>query len=998
MRYNVLYKILFCFVVYVFSVSILYGNIRELHSAFENFTINSKPGVYWYFMDGNISKDEITKDLESMKIAGIGSVIFLEVNVGIPKGKIKFMSDEWKDCFKHAVKECERLDICMILGIGPGWSGSGGPWITPEKSMRHIVASETNIDDKCGSKIYLSKPFPFQPYFGVKSLGNDSLRWYNYYKDLKVLAFPNDESDGNRISDISEKALYVRAPYSSRKGVKPYLTRETHFREGISLNKIIDLTEKLKGDTLYWKVPKGKWTVMRFGLRNNGAITRPAPEPGLGFECDKSDSLALKEHFSFFIDELLSYKSTDDNTIDGGLKLLHLDSWEVGAQNWSPYLKEYFLENYGYDPVLYLPVLSGLTVENTDVSERFLWDLRQCMQKLILEQHVRYVKDYARKKKMKISIEPYDMNPMQDLELGALADFPMCEFWTKGKNGYNTSFSVIEATSLAHIKGQNVVPAEAFTKRMDGWREHPASIKNQSDWALSLGVTKFMFHTFQHQCLPDSLRPGMTMGLYGVHWDRNQTWWPYVGEFHKYLSRCQSILQLGISVNDVLFVSPEEAPFVFKSPRTFVTDSILPDKKGYGFDVCPPSLLKTAVVNNSEIVFPSGTRYKVIVISDFRTMTVGLLKTLERLVKNGARLIGVPPVSTPGLSSYITNDKELDRLSKAMWKDSMDKEYSVLKYGMGYIISGKSLSDSYQDLYPDYDFISDCLRKMKIEEDFSSDIAKLRYNHRKFKDTDIYFVSNKTNDEFVATCNFRVEGKNCYLWNPVTSEKFSITPVGKGLTTTSLKIRFEKDQSWFVIFSADVDEKIEREYRLIDNDVVMCELNNPWILKFDTKWGGPATEIVFKNLEDWSKSDNDSIKYYSGTVIYESDFDLFIEKSNEYIIDLGSVKNIAKLWINGKEVGVLWGEPWKANITDYIHKGKNSIKIEVTNLWGNRLIGDEKKLNDVVNRRQWPEWIIKSEHRPSDRYTFATYKHYNDNSKLFESGLLGPVRIVIEKR
>ena len=169
-----------------------------------------------------------------------------------------------------------------------------------------------------------------------------------------------------------------------------------------------------------------------------------------------------------------------------------MDSWEMGAQNWSPRLREEFKKRRGYDPQPYFPVYAGLVVGDKNISERFLWDLRQTMQELMLENHSLFVKAYARQHGMQLSIEPYDMNPMQDLELGASADIPMCEFWSPG--GYNTSFSAIEGSSLANIKGQRVVPSEAFTAAGDGWRQHPASMKNQTDWAFAAGINRLTYH------------------------------------------------------------------------------------------------------------------------------------------------------------------------------------------------------------------------------------------------------------------------------------------------------------------------------------------------------------------------------------------------------------------------------------------------------------------------------------------------------------------------
>ena len=353
---------LFCIFTFAFILfSCQNSLVSELEESFAAPPDSARPGVYWYFMDGNISKEGMTKDLESMKQAGIGSVVFLEVNVGVPRGNVDMMSPEWKSCFKHAVSECERLGISMILGIGPGWTGSGGPWIKPDESMRHLVSSAKQVSGKGMKNIILEIPQPKKPFFGERSLNQElKNKWKEYYEDVAVLAFPSVKGE-KRITDIDEKALYYRAPYSSRRNVKQFIPRTSDSiplktGEIICKDQIIDLTRFLKNDTLAWDVPEGEWTVMRIGLRNNGAITRPAPFPGLGFECDKSDTTALMAHLDRFTEELFNYIGPRDTSLSGGLKILHMDSWEMGAQNWSPVLRKEFKKRRGYDPLPYYPI------------------------------------------------------------------------------------------------------------------------------------------------------------------------------------------------------------------------------------------------------------------------------------------------------------------------------------------------------------------------------------------------------------------------------------------------------------------------------------------------------------------------------------------------------------------------------------------------------------------------------------------------------------------
>ena len=348
-------------------------NRPSLEQGFLNPPDSARPGVYWYFMDGNLSKEAITKDLEAMRTAGIGYVLFLEVNVGVPRGPIDFLSDEWQDLFGYAVSECERLGINMTLGVGPGWTGSGGPWVEAQQSMQHLVSASVEVSGTGKQIIHLPRPMPKRPFFGEGNFTPEvKQQWEEFYEDVAVLAFPADAATigidfivGNEyflITEIEEKALYYRKPYSSVPNVKQYLTfsesqpgendniLSTSQTNGypVDKDKIVNLTALLKSDgSLEWDVPAGRWTVMRLGSRNNGAVTRPAPLPGVGLECDKFDTIALNAHLDQFTGKLFDRIGFKKALPQGGLQMLHIDSWEMGAQNWTPRFREEFTQRRG---------------------------------------------------------------------------------------------------------------------------------------------------------------------------------------------------------------------------------------------------------------------------------------------------------------------------------------------------------------------------------------------------------------------------------------------------------------------------------------------------------------------------------------------------------------------------------------------------------------------------------------------------------------------------
>jgi len=994
MRY---YSIILCWVC-LLSVQCKPGSTDALKEGFISPPDTARPGVYWYFMDGNITREALTDDLESMKDAGIGYVLFLEVNKGVPRGKVDFLSEEWQDLYVHAVRESERLGIRIILGSGPGWAGSGGPWVKPEQSMMHLVASVTEVKGPSVFNAVLLKPEPKKPFFGEGSLTKELKQIRDgWYEDVAVLAYPSPKCI-LPITDLDEKALYYRSPYTSRPDIKQFLPALATYpnvpESEIDQSKIVNLTQLLQPDgSLHWDVPEGKWTILRFGKRNNGAVTRPAPLPGLGFECDKFDTVSFDAHFDAYIGKLLQKVGPRESKSGGGWTMIHIDSWEMGAQNWTGDFRAQFKKRRGYDPLLYLPTYTGQIVGSLEISERFLWDIRLTSQELVLENHAGRFKELGRRNGFTLSIEPYDMNPTADLDLGSIADVPMCEFWTD-KFGFNSAFSCIEATSIAHVQGKPVVGAEAFTaSAKEAWKKYPGNMKDQSDWAFCIGINRFVYHTFAHKPYGKELKPGVTMGPYGVHWDRTQTWWPMVSAYHKYVSRCQYILSQGKAVADILYLTPEGAPYVFRAPTSALEGTdVLPDKKGYSFDGCSPLLLKDAEVVDHRIVFPGGAKYRVLVLPEVETMTPELLSKISALVKTGAIVVGNPPLKSPSLVNFPECDKRIQTLSTELWSNEKiyksQATHEIIKSPSGQLIT---------ELYSPYDSTAVLLQKLGVNPDFTAS-GSIRYIHRSMPDREIYFISNRSDRPVEDICLFRDGTMNAELWDAVTGDMRKLNVLIKTEKGISIKMKLDASQSYFVVFDKlnETDSGVAIQNILPENHRIM-DLEGAWTVAFDTKWGGPE-KVVFETLTDWVKRQEDGIRHYSGIATYSKTFDLLelsdSKEESELYLNLGVVKNMARVILNGKDLGVVWTSPWQVNISDAVKKRGNKLEIEVANLWANRLIGDESLPDDGVINGKWPDWLLNGTPRTSGRYTFTTHRFYKKEDPLIESGLIGPVSII----
>jgi (4-O-methyl)-D-glucuronate---lignin esterase len=1003
-----------------------------------------RPWAYWMWMDGNLSREGITADLESLRAAGIGGVVICEVNVGVPRGPVEFMSPEWRGLFKHVVREAERLGLEVTLNAGPGWTGSGGPWVKPEESMQHIVAAAVETAGPTRFDAVLPRPARRPAFFGEGGLPQAIKDMMDgFYRDVAVLAFPTPAA-GPAIADIDEKALYVRAPYSSQPGVRPFIPSPAEYPAlpagaAVDAKRIVDLTEKLTADgRLTWDVPAGRWTILRFGRTTTGANTRPAPVPGLGLECDKLDAAAFDAHYDHFVGALL--REIGPRRTDGaaGWTTLHIDSWEMGAQNWTGAFREEFRKRRGYDLLPYLPAVTGRPVGSLEVSERFLWDLRQTANELVLENHALRLKALGRRDGFRLSIEPYDMTPCADMTLGTAADVPMGEFWL---SGFHTAHSVMEAAGIGHTNGRPIVAAESFTSDdREAWQAHPASMKALGDWAFTAGVNRIVFHRSQHQA-GLKISPGMTMGPYGVHWERTQTWWDMAPAYHEYLARCQFMLRRGLPVADVCFLVAEGAPHAFRPPASALRGDP-PGPAGPAFDGCPPeTLLASASVKDGRIAFPDGMSYRVLVLPERETMTPGLLRKVRDLVVAGATVVGPRPRKSPSLAGFPECDAEVERLAAELWGDCDGRAVTQHAFGSGRVIwvrgpvisSGNKAgawtaapaSDPAQDetassgypvwsvgappldepaQYGDFAVVTDTLKGMSVAPDLSSD-APLRWIHRREAGAEIYFVVNPEPRTLETNAVFRVAGLRPEIWDPIDGARRPLSGFSSEGGGTSVRLRFEPRQSYFVVFREQAGSTSAAAEADFPAPAQVARIEGPWQVSFDPARGGPA-RITFDGLEDWSRRPEDGIRYYAGQAVYRKTFDLPADGTQvpgggrRLWLDLGAVKAITAVKLNGRDLGVVWCDPWRVEITAAVKANGNRLEVRVANLWPNRLIGDEREPPDADygpdgNLARWPPWLLEGRPRPSSgRSTFATWKHYTKDSPLLPSGLLGPVRIL----
>ena len=405
-------------------------------------------------------------------------------------------------------------------------------------------------------------------------------------------------------------------------------------------------------------------------------------------------------------------------------------------------------------------------------------------------------------------------------------------------------------------------------------------------------------------------------------------------------------------------------------------------------------------MRDGRIVFPGGASYRILVLPAVETMTPELLEKIGTLVRDGAVVAGPPPLKSPSLENYPGCDLKVKALAGELWGGSNAPARTTIRnVGKGRIVWGGEIQRTAAgELYPSYGIVSALLDQDGAGPDFSSSGA-FRYTHRTLPEREVYFVSNRTDLTVTETCIFRDGTRAAELWDAVTGE---IRPLAGGIRTdrgATLDVRLEPYQSCFVVFDKNGRSADEPDPKIPDFPAyrTIMAVDGPWTVAFDPKWGGPE-RIVFDRLEDWSKRPEDGIRHYSGTAVYSRELELpeagTVPAGSKLFLDLGTVREIARVRLNGQDLGIVWTAPWRVEITEVVRPRENRLEIEVANLWPNRLIGDEELPDDGIQKGRWPDWLLKGTPRTSGRYTFTTNRYYKKGDPLLPSGLLGPVSVL----
>ncbi len=955
---------------------------RTLAAGFQNPGNEARPRAYWNWLNGAVTHSALTRDLEEAKAKGLGGLEMWDTEAMrnqdgfVPAGP-PFMGPESVAAMHHAMKEAKRLGLDLGLITSSGWN-AGGPWVSPEMASKNLFVATEVVTGP--AQISRKLAFPEVPRDCPK--GADGLpKWM---LDVAVLAWP--DSKDKVIPDLSQ---------------------------------VLDLSDKMQGGELHWTVPPGKWQVARFVCSNNGQQLIAASPNSKGPFIDFLDPDATRFHFKYIIDKLGLKKGGDPAC---PLKTLEVDSMELhpGIQ-WTPKFPEWFKQYHGYSPIAWLPVLVGWTVGDKEQSDCFQYDFNKTVSDLLIFSHYTTGSKVCAEYGLQLAGEAggpgppiWDTCPVDALKALGNVDIPRGEFWIRHRN----MFLVKEIASASHIYGKPYVDAESWTT-WRRWMDSPFVRKQIVDRAFCEGLNRITYHGYSHSPVEAGF-PGQTYHA-GVDMNPQVVWWSKARPFMDYLARCCHLLQQGLFVADAAYFYGDQAPNFWPLFHSVPDKLLLPGLgAGYDYDVVNSDIiLNRMLVRDGRITLPDGMSYRVLVLPEQVHMPLAVLIKLEQLVAEGATIIGPQPLAVPGMRNHADQTAQLRALADKMWGPCDGTKVTEHHHGKGNVVWGLSARDY--------------LARQSIEPDFAcldaTQAANLDYIHRQTPEVDLYFVRNTTLSPVHANCRFRVEHRGApQFWDPSDGSSVPLFVHEAVDGGTRVLIDLPPGGSAFVVFekrkgadgvrslaSSTADASLPApqvvsldgvktvaqvwqngQYTLTDcagqeYQTAVSQLPTPlgisdnWTIAFDPKWGAPA-KVAFPKLLSWADHENEGIKYYSGLGVYTRTLEVpadWLASGRGVHLDLGDVRELAEVFVNGKSAGVLWKAPYRSDITGLAKPGANDLKIEVMNLWINRLAGD---MNLPAERR----------------YTRTNMKPVRDMGgdetwKVQPAGLLGPVRLLPSK-
>jgi hypothetical protein len=915
----------------------------SLEEGFRHPPLAARPRALWPWINGNTDLAEITHELEEAKAKGMGGFDIWDIRPVVDEDKVvppgqPFMGPGSVKAIAHAVREATRLGLELGLTIASGWN-AGGPWTRPEHATMGLFRSEREV--RGPGRVTIDLPFPDLP---------------QDYKDQGPALIERDAT-GRPV--FSREVAVLAFPLSADKVIP-------------STSAVIDLGGRMDAEgRLSWDVPEGRYRVVRYVCANTGQPMISSSALSRGPMIDHFNPEATEAHLRYFIDKLSAELGPLHRT---ALKYFYTDSYEVRGELWTPGLLEAFERRVGYDMKPFLPALHGHTVVDARTTARFRFDYDKLLSDLIILGHYAKGKEVANRFGLGFVAEaagpgqPIHNCPFESLKSSGALDVPRGEFWHNHQGKDADLLQVIKGVAAAsHIYEKTFVEAESFTS-VWLWQERLADLRPTADRAFCEGLNRIYFHTFPHTPRAAG-RPGWVYS-FGTQIGETEPWWPHAGAFMDYLARTSFLLQQGVFVGDVLYYYGDQAPnFV---PPKHVDPSL---GRGFDYDVANSDvLLHRLAVRDRRLVLPGGQSYALLALPDDDRMDPKVLARIEELIEAGATVVGRKPTRAYGLARREEADAEVRTRADRLWGEIDGSAVKERKSGLGRLVFGEEL------------------RAVLADQGIGPDVAgageadaALDFIHRRTPEADIYFLRNTTARPVEAEVSFRTVRPRVERWDAVTGDASPLESRG-GTAASLVSLRFDPHGSFFVVFRDGAPAAPSLQADSAEPRAILS-VGGAWQVTFPRAFG--STKVTFPALASWTESSRDEIRFFSGIATYLKTIELPALQRRRAVLHLGQVEATARVFVNGKEAGTLWTPPFDLDITRFSRKGVNRLRIEIANLWPNRLIGDAHlprgRRTTATNIKRLPNaWSTPMADLPNARYG------------LLPSGLLGPVEVYLE--
>lgn len=715
-------------------------------------------------------------------------------------------------------------------------------------------------------------------------------------------------------------------------------TTPQQYAEGVKTKDIIDLTKYFADGSLKnVKLPKGYWRIMRIGNTSTGHENATAGS-GKGLECNKFSREAVLKQINGWFGAI--YNHIDREQAKRVITRMHIDSWECGSQNWSDNFCDEFQKRRGYDLMPYLPVMTGVIVENTDKSEEVLRDVRKTISELIIDVFFKTAKAEAEKYNCELSTECVAPTMVSDGLLHySVSDRPMGEFWLQSPT-HDKPNDMLDAISGAHIYGKNIVQAEGFTQLRGHWDETPATVKSLLDCSYSLGINKLFYHVYTHNPWMDRW-PGMTLDGIGFYFQRDNTWFSIgAPALSKYAARCQTMLQYGKPVTDIAVYTGDEYPsravlpekVIKMMPGMFTPEKVEAEKERMKNSGQPMTKLSGVGfgknINRAELWWGAMKGYKYDSVNPDALYNLASVKDGKLVLSTGAEYSALV-VDTTCISAQ-----------------TRQKISELGKQGLN-VITREYTSNVLENIAPDL---------------VSAD--SIVWTHRRGDDADVYFVANLMNENQNVILSFRERfDRKVELWSPMTGKKIDSFSATLGSDNdTDVEFEMTPNESVFIVFGEKEDKSkymeetnggaIDVVYEASVKTLPMKLLSSSMYFwnscyKPDENTLRCPVAKIYKKPEDvffdWTKSDH---KYFSGSAYYSLTAKYpKVAAGQTLLLNLKKFDGVASVKVNGVDCGTVWYAPYTIDVTEAVLNGKKNghknvdIEIIYQNSWNNAIKG-----------------------------------------------------------